>query len=113
MEIKIVPDSTIHHIQLSGEVVEPECMVLAEEASTLLAQDARPVLLEFTDVTYINSAGLGACIATYKRAREHDQEMAFCCLSADVLKIFELTRLTAVLQVFPNTEEARAYLLSG
>ncbi len=112
MEIKVVTDDTIHHIQLSGEVVEPECKALAEEASALLAQDARPVLVEFTHVNYINSAGLGACVATYKRARELDQEMALCCLSPDVLKIFELTRLTAIFQVFPDTVQARAYLLS-
>lgn len=112
MEMRVVPDATVHHIQLSGEVVEPECMDLPEEASTLLAQAPRPLLLDFTEVAYINSAGLGACVAVYKRTREHDQEMALCCLSADVLKIFKLTRLTAILQVFPSAEDARAYLLS-
>ncbi len=113
MEMRIVPDEAIHYIQLSGEVVEPECRDLPEEASTLMAQTVSPILLDFTDVTYINSAGLGACVATFKRAREHDQEIALCCLSEDVLKIFKLTRLTAVLQVFSTLEEAKAYLLSG
>ncbi|MFQ5893579.1 MAG: STAS domain-containing protein [Nitrospinota bacterium] len=112
MEISVIPDAAVHHIQLAGEVVEPECRALPEEASALLAQAARPVLLDFTGVTYINSAGLGACVATYKRAREHDQEMALCCLREDVLKIFKLARLTAVFPEFPSPEEAKAHLLA-
>lgn len=111
MEMTVVPKDDIHYVRLVGEVVEPECRDLPDRASALLKEAPRPVLLDFSEVTYINSAGLGACVATYKRTREHDQELALCSLSDDVLKVFKLTRLTAILQVFPTPEEARTFLL--
>lgn len=113
MEIAVVPDADVHYIQLAGEIIEPECRELPDKMSSLLAETPRPVVLDFSKVTYINSAGLGACVATFKRAREHDQDLALCCLIDDVLKIFKLTRLTAILQVFSSLEEAKAALQSG
>jgi anti-anti-sigma factor len=111
MEMTLVPQDDIYYIRLAGEIVEPECRDLPDRASELLGEVPQPVLLDFSQVTYINSAGLGACVATFKRTREHDQELALCCLSDDVLKIFKLTRLTAILQVFSTSEEAKAFLL--
>lgn len=106
MEISVVPSPDIHHIRLAGEVIEPECRDLPERVSNLLAETPRPVLLDFGGVSYINSAGLGACVATFKRARELDQEVVLCGLSDDVLKIFKLTQLTAIFKVFPGPEDA-------
>lgn len=113
MEITVLPDVDVHYIHLAGEIIEPECRELPNQVSSLLAEAPRSVLLDFREVTYINSAGLGACVATFKRTREQNQNLALCCLNDDVLKIFKLTRLTAILQVFPNAEEAKAALQPG
>lgn len=113
MELTVVSQPDIYYIRLEGEVVEPECRDIPDKASALLSEAPMPLLLDFSGVTYINSAGLGACVATFKRARERDQEMALCCLSEEVLKVFKLTRLTAILQVFASAEEALSSLLPG
>ncbi len=113
MELTVLPHDAIHYIRLAGEVIEPECGELPAKTLALLAESPRPVLLDFSGVNYINSAGLGACVATYKRTREHNQELALCGLTDDVLKIFKLTRLTAILQVLPSPEEATAFLTAG
>lgn len=106
MEISVVPSPDVHHIRLTGEVIEPECRDLPDQVSRLMAESPRPVLIDFQEVSYINSAGLGACVATFKRAREADQEVALCGLSDDVLKIFKLTQLTAIFKLFPGPEDA-------
>jgi len=65
------------------------------------------VILDLTQVDFIDSSGLGAIVATMKLlAPEHALELAG--LSSAVDKVFRLTRMDTIFSLFQTVDEAVA-----
>ena len=54
---------------------------------------ARAVVLDFTDVSYINSTGIAVIVGLLARARTNGQALSARGLSEHYRQIFEITRL--------------------
>ncbi|MDX1658330.1 MAG: STAS domain-containing protein [Nitriliruptorales bacterium] len=68
--------------------------------------DPAAVLLNFEEVTYINSTGIALIVGVLARARKHELAMLVCGLSDHYQHIFEITRLADFMQFFPDEEAA-------
>jgi len=66
------------------------------------------VLMNFADVSFIDSSGLGLVVSTFRRVRENEGNLSLCCLSPQVRTIFELTRLHRVFDIYETEELALA-----
>jgi len=68
------------------------------------------VVVDLTDVQFLDSTALSILVQGMKRSRERNGELRLCGLQQPVRMIFELTRLDRVFEIFPSEEEAvRAY----
>ena len=63
------------------------------------------VILNLTTVTFIDSSGLGAIVAAMK-GLGRDRKMALAGLTPTVEKVFRLTRMDSVFQLFPTLDAA-------
>lgn len=72
-------------------------------------QGHRTLVLDLSDVTFIDSSGLGALIASLKVLGD-DGELALCGAREAVSNMFKLTRMNKVFRMFNNPEEAAAAL---
>jgi anti-anti-sigma factor len=93
-------------IALSGDVnrdAEPALFDAWEQAR---AGDGR-VLLDFTDVTFINSTGIAVIVALLARARSEGRPLGVFGLSDHYRHVFEITRLVDFMEIYPNEESAR------
>ena len=61
------PQSGAHILRLSGPLV---LTTLAEFQSRVRAEQSPNLILDLTDVPYVDSAGIGALVGTYVRHRE-------------------------------------------
>lgn len=75
------------------------------------AYGKRTVILNMESVSYINSAGIGILVDTFKRFRDNDASFILCGLSPDILKLFEVTKLSRFIEIYPNVEEAMKKLM--
>uniref|UniRef100_A0A7V3VS69 Anti-sigma factor antagonist n=1 Tax=Mesoaciditoga lauensis TaxID=1495039 RepID=A0A7V3VS69_9BACT len=66
------------------------------------------ILVDMTNLSYIDSAGLGALVSLLKRANEGSKEIRFFGMRNNVKKIFELTKLNMIFKIFDTYEEASA-----
>lgn len=66
------------------------------------------VVLDLGGVAYIDSSGLGALVASMKRARGAGGDIKLCALQPDVRSIFDMTRLIKVIDVHPTRQDAVA-----
>lgn len=66
------------------------------------------ILLDLQDITFMNSSGLGALVATLKAVKAEGGELALCSLSDQVRIIFELSRMERIFKVFPDPQEFEA-----
>jgi anti-anti-sigma factor len=66
------------------------------------------VLLDFTDVSYINSTGIALIVGLLGRARADRVAVAACGLSDHYREIFEITRLSDFMAIYADEASARS-----
>lgn len=64
------------------------------------------LLLDFTGVTYLSSAGMRVLLSAYKRLKEVKGKVAVCSIEDGVLDVLKMSGFDDVLTVFPNEETA-------
>ena len=70
------------------------------------AGDARAVVLNFSDLAYMNSGGIGLLVTLLVRANRHSQKLMAYGLSEHYQQIFELTRLDEAVGIYPSEQAA-------
>lgn len=66
----------------------------------------RRFVLNLSELTFINSAGLCSILATAKKIRERDGNMVVCALQGEALKIFEISGFSALFSLYPTEAAA-------
>ena len=66
------------------------------------------ILLNFSDVDYINSTGIALIVSLLARARKAKRRLLACGLSDHYVEIFQITRLVDFMNVFPDEKSALA-----
>ncbi|QNN53000.1 STAS domain-containing protein [Nocardioides mesophilus] len=64
------------------------------------------VVVDLSDVAFMDSSGLGALIAALKRTRQAQGDLRIAGVNAQVATVLKLTNLDRVLRPFPTVEAA-------
>jgi anti-sigma B factor antagonist len=94
-------------IDIRGEITafsEQEISRAHEEAGA----GARAVILNFTDLDYMNSGGIGLLVTTLIRAQRKGHALRAYGLSEHYREIFSLTRLDEAISIYPDEASAIA-----
>ena len=67
---------------------------------------AETILLNFSGVDYINSTGIALIVGILARARKEGRAITACGLADHYREIFEITRLSDFMQIFPDEASA-------
>jgi len=68
--------------------------------------DARAVVLNFSELSYMNSGGIGLLVTLLVRANRHSQKLMAYGLSDHYQQIFELTRLDEAVSIYASEQAA-------
>ena len=66
------------------------------------------ILLDLSNLTFVDSSGLGAFLFCLKRINQKGGDFKLCNITKPVRVLFELVRLHQVIEVFESREEALA-----
>ena len=75
------------------------------EALTALGEE-KYVLVDLSDVPFMDSAGLGALIGGIRRARENDGDVAVACNRPAITRLLHTTGFDRIVPVRESVEEA-------
>jgi anti-anti-sigma factor len=103
-ETRNTGDSTV--IDLKGDIDRNAKDELDAAYNQAAAQG--PVILNFTDVDYINSTGIAVIVALLARARADGRPLRACGLSAHYREIFQITRLADFMTIYDDEPAALA-----
>lgn len=95
-------------IEIHGDVTgfaENTLMDAYAEASN---GNTKAILLDFTNLDYLNSSGIGLLVTMLIRTQRQKQTLMACGLSDHYVEIFKLTRLDEAIGIFPNEAAALA-----
>jgi anti-sigma B factor antagonist len=109
MEIRERAVDGVTVLDLSGKIVLGEGDVAVKERiKDLLADGQRKILLNLANVSYIDSAGLGALIGSYATVKRENGQMKLVNLTKRVQDLLAITKLITVFETFDNEGDAIA-----
>lgn len=79
---------------------------LKKRVKQLIAKHYIHLVLDLTEVSFIDSSGLSAIVAGLKATHEKAGSIKLVGLNSRTKQVFELTRLTKVFEFYPDVESA-------
>lgn len=64
------------------------------------------IILDLSGVPYMDSSGVASLVKLLARVRRDNGALKLAALTPRVRSVFEITRLDAVFEIYPSTEEA-------
>jgi anti-sigma B factor antagonist len=64
------------------------------------------LLLSFDGVTFMSSAVLGKLVSINRKCQENGTKLKMCQIAPDIMKVFEITRLNKVIDIYDTEEKA-------
>jgi anti-sigma B factor antagonist len=110
MELSVARQSVdgIPVLSVKGEVDVYSAPTLSENLNQLLDEGSTTVVVDLTEVAFLDSTGLGALIAARSAADKAGGGLSVVCTQDRVLKLFTITGLDGVFAIFPSVDEAVA-----
>ena len=93
-------------IDIGGELTsfaEDELSAAINQANT---EEVSYIILNFRDLTYMNSSGIGLLVTSLIRLGREEKSLVAVELSDHFRQIFELTKLNEAIHVYNSEEEA-------
>jgi anti-sigma B factor antagonist len=75
--------------------------------------NVQTVVLDFTNVPYMDSSGLGSLVSAYVGRQKSGRRVALSGVNDRVLRLLEITRMESLFLIFATAEEALAALGSA
>jgi anti-anti-sigma factor len=92
-------------VRLNGPLTLTNLFGLQDQ---LRALQVKHTVLDFQNVPYMDSAGLGAVVNFYVSAQKHGRTIALAGVNGRVLALFEQTKVNQVLSFFDTVTAAEA-----
>jgi anti-anti-sigma factor len=108
---RVLPGAAV--IELSGEVDGSAATVLTAAYERVVTEgppEMSTVVLDFAAVDYINSTGIALIVSVLARARSERRKVVASGLSAHYREIFDITRLSDFIELFPDLDRAVSQL---
>lgn len=100
-------------VRVSGELDAYMAPELREKVEEVLDRGARWLLIDLSEVEYLDSVGLGIMIGAAQRATERQGDIAVVCTRPNVMRVLEVSGTQELLNVVGTIEEARAKLAAA
>jgi anti-sigma B factor antagonist len=95
-------------VDLNGQIDAYADDVMQAAYAEATKQRPGTILLNLSQVEYINSTGIALIVSLLAQSRKSGLRMLACGLSEHYLEIFRITRLTDFIGVFPDEASALA-----
>ena len=82
--------------------------ILEEAIQKLVDEQHVDILVDFKDLSYISSAGLGVFMGFIEEIRSKNGDIKMCAMSPKIYRVFDLLGFPTIYQIFEKQEEALA-----
>ncbi len=94
----------------SGRLDSGNAPAFEKEVVTEIEAGKTHVLIDFSELSYISSAGLRVVLLTAKKTKAAGGKLALCCLSESINEVFMVSGFNAILDIQPTREAGLARL---
>ncbi len=98
--------ANISLIDIQGEVTGFAESALMDGYNAAVAEGAQALILNFSELEYMNSSGIGLLVTLLIRAQRQGKKLHAFGLNEHYKQIFELTRLNEAIQIYADEPSA-------
>jgi anti-sigma B factor antagonist len=106
IEVSQPTDQQYPVVGVRGEVDVSSAPALQQRLTDLFRTAGNTVVVDLTDVSFLDSTGLGALVAARNSAAGAGGALPLVCTSERILKLFTITGLDGVFDFHPSVAEA-------
>ena len=107
MQIEQRAVGSVMILDLKGKITLGEGdEALKDKINSLILQGHKKMLLNFGEVPYIDSAGLGEIVRTYTTVSRQGGQLKLVNLTKRITDLLSITKLLTVFETFDNEPEA-------
>lgn len=116
MNLKVSPRTApggVQALDLEGEVDVYTAPALRQAILDQVEKGTKHLLVDLTRVEYLDSTGLGILIGGVKRLKEQGGSLRLVGPSARITRIFDITGLNKIFDVYATEQDALAAAAGG
>ncbi len=106
--VNVEPIGDVTVVAAEGEVDVASVAALRERLVELAVEGRVHVVLDLNGVSFLDSMGLGAIIATRRKFKSLGGQLVLACSAPVILKLLRLTSLDKVVPLYATVDEALA-----
>ncbi len=95
-------------IAVEGEIDVYTAPQLRERLDEQIAEGRHTLVIDLQQVAFLDSTGLGVLVGRLKMVRSHDGTLRLVCRTERILKVFAITGLDKVFQIYDTVDAAVA-----
>jgi anti-anti-sigma factor len=100
MNIKTFNSRTgVLNINLSGEMDALGCTIVRPEFEHISTGGSQHIIMDITQVSFIDSSGIGAIVFLFKRLKEQQRSMEICGAGGQPQELLKLLRIDTAIPV--------------
>jgi len=109
MKIETRTVGDIRILDCSGKITLGEgTMTVRNTVRDILKNNGKKIILNLSDVNYIDSSGIGELVSTYTTVTNNGGQLKLLNLTKKIQELLAITKLLTVFQVFNSESEAVA-----
>jgi anti-sigma B factor antagonist len=103
-DIQYADDAAV--VQLAGEIDMSHSPGVHQALVEVLEKRPRRLIIDLTDVTYMDSSGVGILVDALRRVRVSGAKLALVAVAPRVLSVLQITKLDQFFEMYATREEA-------
>jgi anti-sigma B factor antagonist len=112
-EANVRHEAGVATLDMSGEIDRAADDGLSRAYADAAETGASSVILNFTDVDYINSTGIAVIVGVMGRARQEGRTISAYGLTDHYKQLFDITRLSEYMHIYDDESTALAGVGAG
>ncbi|MDZ7723975.1 MAG: STAS domain-containing protein [candidate division KSB1 bacterium] len=93
-------------LYLEGFLDAHTAPLLESEIQKLVDRDRYKLIVNFKDLNYISSAGLGVFMGFVETIRSNQGDIKMCCMPSKIFRVFDLLGFPSLYDIVDGEEEA-------
>lgn len=108
MTITVETAANVQIVALQGQINSTNAATTEAEILALVTPEQKNLLLDFSALDYISSAGLRLVLVVAKRLKQDGGKLVLCGMQTHIREVFDISGFLAILNVTETRTEALA-----
>ncbi len=99
MDIQVESQGNCRIVHIKGKITFENCPVLQNRLDAVVDADVREVVIDFKEVPFIDSSGVGEVLRLFKRMKDRDGEVILANPNQKLSDLFAMYRFNQFMKI--------------